>query len=181
MSAEEQNIYNGCHSLVKTLLSYSDERRAGHRGPCSDRAVEFLIGITNSLTQEILPWFSNSLGRHCAGEPTWYVSGETRSRSIHFVWQHLLLITRFILFPALQFSPRSPCLTAELSCNSKRFSTASDTPWIYLPRFPDALLFMKRNWKENTAPARKKALSNTNWILSIFTAFSNSIFFQRII
>lgn len=99
--------------------------------------------------------FSNSLvRRHCIKE-TDFVCKWRRIRSrngIHFVWQHLVLITtRFILFPALQFSPRSPCLTAELSCNSKRFSTLSDTLWIYLPRFPDTFLFMKRNWKEKTA------------------------------
>lgn len=54
----------------------------------------------------------------------WYVSGEESTRGTYILYDNtlFLLLLRFILFRALQFSPCSPYLTAELSCNSKRFS-----------------------------------------------------------
>lgn len=52
-------------------------------------------------------------------------------------------------FPALQFSlARILRLTAELSCNSKRFRRLSYTLWIYLERFSlFFVLFMSRIFK----------------------------------
>lgn len=62
----------------------------------------------------------------------------------------LFLLLVFIVFSSCTsiFSLRILCLTAELSCNSKRFSGLSDTLWIYLSRFAVALLFMKWNCGE---------------------------------
>lgn len=173
-------LWSKCYFCIPTSTE------GGHSGLCSDRVVEFLIGITNPtpffpLRNKILLWFSNSLVRHCTRK-TWYVSGQRiRSRSIHFVWQHLVLITRFILFPALQFSPRSPCLTAELSCNSKRFSGLSDTLWIYLPRFPVFSYLWNEIERKRPLSFSVQTVLRTNWILSIYSAFSNSIFWERII
>lgn len=123
--------------MVKTLLLYSNALPSSHLG--SPGAQESLIRITNPESWP--PAGAAAVGNSLPAP--WQTRqalsalhlAEIHSCSIHFVWQHLVLISpahrATTACTSIFFLPPTcshfPCLTAKLSYNSNRFLGLSTT------------------------------------------------------